>query len=120
MAKRDLTTVVYTDNEGNEYAMKMDAATFAQVGASTAVKVGGTDYDGSPPLPPLPVNLIPRHVIVSNAGDKRRVICLSPDSELFDGTETSINLQQLGSAALAYTRDRANHERWKRRPSSSD
>lgn len=120
MAKRNLTTVVYTDDEGNDYAMKIDAAVFAQVGVSTNVKVGGSDYDGSPPLPPMPTNLIPRSVIVSNAGDKRRVICLESGSELFSGAETTIDLQQLGSAALTYTRVRANHERWKRRGDPTD
>jgi hypothetical protein len=120
MAKRDLTSRVYTDNEGNDYSMKMDAGVATEVGADLSLKVGGSDYDGTPPLPPMPTNLIPRHVIVSNAGDKRRVICLETSAQLFTGVETTITLQQLGSAALVYTRVRANHEKWKRRGDPTD
>jgi hypothetical protein len=121
MALRNLTTVVYTDDEGNDYAMKIDASVFAQLnGGATAPLVGGSDYDGSPPLPPMPTNLKPRHVIVSNAGNKRRVICLSPTSDLFTGAETEIDLQVLGAAANTYTRSRKVSEAWKRRGDPTD
>lgn len=104
MAARNLKAVVYTDDYGNNFATKIDAAIFAQTGTSTAVKVGGSDYDGTPRLAPMPAQLRPRHVIVSAAGrPKRRVVCLSPDSELFDGTESTIDLPDLGGAAVTFT-----------------
>jgi len=103
MAIRDLKAVIYTDDFGRDYACRMDAALFAQVGASTNRKVGGSDYAGTPKLPPMPTNMTPRHVVVSNAGNKRRVVCLEPTAELFDGTETTINLPVLGASAVTYT-----------------
>jgi hypothetical protein len=103
MANRDLKSVIYTDDLGNDYATKMDAAVFAQVGASTDPKVGGADYTGTPRLPPLPRNMKPRYVLCSAAGNKRRVICLTKTADLFTGVETGINLQVLGAAAVAYT-----------------
>jgi hypothetical protein len=120
MAKRDLTTRIYTDDDGNQYAIKIDASVAGQIGVSTNEKVGGSDYTGDPELPAMPVNLKPRHVVVVNAGDFRRVICLELGSELFTGVESTIDLQQLGSAALTYTRHRKNHEEWKRRGSPGD
>lgn len=125
MAKRDMQTVVYTDNDGNDYAMKIDKNVFTQETATPGVKIiGGSDYTGTPRLPAMPVNLIPRHVIVSNGTDKRRVICLEKTAPLFDANHAEatndVSLQQLGSANLVYTVDRANGERWKRRGSSGD
>lgn len=104
MAIRDLKSVVYTDDLGNDYATKIDAAVFAQVGASTNPKVGGVDYTGTPELPPLPRNLKARRALVSAAGNKRRVVCLTADADLFTGVENSINLQVLGAGAVAYAR----------------
>lgn len=104
MAARDLKSVVYTDDYGRDYATKMDASVFAQVGASTDPKVGGSDYAVPPKLPPLPAELKPRHVIVSAAGrPKRRVVCLTKEADLFTGVETTINLPDLGGAAVAFT-----------------
>jgi len=104
MAARDLKAVVYTDDYGRDYATKIDAAVFAQAGASTNPKVGGADYDGTPRLPPLPAQIKPRHVVCSAAGrPKRRVVCLTADADLFTGAETSINLPDLGGAAVAFT-----------------
>jgi hypothetical protein len=104
MAIRDLKSVIYTDEFGRDYACRMDAALFAQVGASTNRKVGGSDYAGTPELPPMPTNMTPRHVLVSNAGNKRRVVCLDPTSELFLGTETTVTLQVVGTTPATYNR----------------
>lgn len=105
MAKRDLKSVIYEDDLGRQYATKIDAAVFAQTGASTAVKVGGADYTGSPELPPLPRGFRPRTVLVSEATHgKRRVVCLTPDSELYLGTESQINLAVLGAASATFNR----------------
>ena len=122
MANRNLTTVVYTDDEGNQYAMKMDAHTFgAELGDPAVKSVGGADYDGDPPLPPMPVNLRPRAVRVSAAGgNKRRVICLEPTAPLFVGTHTTIPLQVLGAADVTYTRVAKVAEQWKRRGDPND
>ena len=104
MAKRDLKSVIYTDDLGNQWATKIDASIFAQTGASTAVKVGGADYTGSPRLPALPRGFRPRVALVSEATHgKRRVVCLTPDSELYQGVENSINLQVLGAASATFT-----------------
>ena len=113
MAVRDLKSVIYTDDFGRDYACRMDAALFAQVGASTARKVGGSDYTGSPKLPPMPTNLIPRHVIVSNAGNKRKAICLTPTAELFTGVESTVTLQVVGTTPATYTAFEAVAERYK-------
>lgn len=112
MAKRDLKSVIYTDDEGNNWATKLDASIFSQAGASTDPKVGGADYTGVPALPALPPNFRPRVAIVSEATHGRRqVVCLSPDSELYTGVETAINLQVLGAAAVAFTRIGKRSER---------
>lgn len=117
MGARNLKAVVYTDDYGNQFATKIDAAIFAQTGASTAVKVGGSDYTGVPALAPLPAQLRQRHVLVSAAGrPKRRVVCLSPDSELFDGTETTIDLPDLGGAAVTFTRYKPKAEEYPSNP----
>lgn len=105
MAKRDLKSVIYTDDLGNNWATKIDAAVFAQAGASTDPKVGGADYTGVPALPALPAGFVPRTALVSEATHgKRRVVCLTPDADLYQGVETAINLQVLGAAAVAFTR----------------
>ena len=115
MALRDLKAVIYTDDKGTDWATAIDAAVFAQTGTSTAVKVGGADYTGTPALRPLPKSIVPRHVVVSASGNKRKVVCLTAGSELFTGTETAINLQVLGASAVAYTRYRAVSEKDKER-----
>jgi len=111
MANRDLKSVIYTADDGRDYATKIDAAVFSQLGADTNPKVGGADYTGSPELPPMPRNLKPRTAKVSNAGNKRRVVCLTPDSSLFLGDETTINLQVLGASAVSYARYGFTQER---------
>lgn len=111
MAARDLKAVIYTDDYGNTFATKTDAAIFAQAGASTDPKIGGADYTGVPELAPMPAQLRPRHVLVSAAGrPKRRVVCLSPDSELYTGVETTIDLKDLGGAAVTFTRYKKHAE----------
>jgi len=112
MAIRDMKSVIYTDDFGRDYSTKMDAAVFAQVGGDAAPKVGGADYAASPKLPPLPSNLKPRHVVVSNAGNKRRVVCLTPTASLFVGGETTINLAVLGASAVTYTAFEAVAEKY--------
>jgi hypothetical protein len=113
VAARDLKSVIYTDDYGRTYATKMDASVFAQVGASTNRKVGGADYAATPKIPAMPAQMRPRHVVVSAAGrPKRRVVCLTPDAELFDGTETTIDLPDLGGAAVTFTVYASNGEEW--------
>ena len=113
MAIRDLKSVIYTDDYGRDYACRMDASVFAQVGGDAANKVGGADYAASPKLPPMPDNLIPRHVVVTNSGNKRKVTCLTPTASLFIGGETTINLPVLGTTAATYTVMEAVAERYK-------
>lgn len=96
MAKRAFTNVVYTDNAGNEFAYKVAADVFAQVGASTAPKIGGRDLaPGDEGLPPMPSNYRPRRVVMRAAGQgERRVVCLSPTADLFatPAVETTLTL----------------------------
>ncbi len=108
----DIKSVVYTTDSGKQYNVGIDAAVFAQVGASTARKVGGADYTGTPALDPMPRNLRPRTVTVSNGSKKRRVLCLTPTAELFTGTETAINLTDGAGATGTYVRYRATGERY--------
>jgi len=112
MAIRDLKSVIYTDDFGNNFATKIDAAVFAQNGGDSAPKVGGADYAAAPKLPPLPSNLKPRHVVVSASGNKRRVVCLTPTASLFTGDETTISLQVLGASAVTYTAFEAVAEKY--------
>jgi hypothetical protein len=105
MATRDLKSVVYSSDDGRDYATKMDASVFGQETTPGTPDVGGADYDGTPELPPLPRSYKPRYVKVSSATHgKRRVICLDTSSDLWTGTVTTINLPVLGAAAVAFTR----------------
>lgn len=109
MAIRDLKAVVYTDDSGKNWATAISADVFAQ--ASGAL-VGGADYTGDPALDPLPRGLIPRSVTVSNAGNKRRVVCLTSSGTLYTGAATTVDLYQIGAAAaVTYTRYKSNRER---------
>lgn len=112
MAVRDLKSVIYTDDAGNDYATKIDAAVFAQVDGSANPLVGGADYTGTPRLPPVPRNLVRRTVSVSAAGNKRRVVCLTKTAPLFTEAESEIDLQVLGGAAVTYTAYGSNPERY--------
>lgn len=123
MALRDMQTVIYTTDKGKQYRTKIDKSVFQQQdAAATGPLVGGADYTGAAWLDPMPVNLIPRHAVVRAAGSARRVILLEPDSPLEVGLagDTTIDLQVLGEAAVTYTVDRVNPERWKRLPSAAD
>lgn len=112
MAARDVQAVVYTTDDGVDYVTGISADVFAQQGVSLNPKVGGADYTGTPALPGMPSNLRPRGVYVTNAARVKFVVCLEKTSELYDGTETSINLLELGSAApLTWTRHKTRGER---------
>lgn len=106
MTARNLQAVVYTADDGTNFQTWMDATVFAQTGTSTNVKVGGSDYDGSPVLMNLRASgLRPRGVYVLNASRRKFVVCLQKGSELYDGTETTVDLLELGSAAaVTFTR----------------
>lgn len=124
MANRDLQTVIYTDDQGHQYRMKIDKFVFQQQTALGVPLVGGSDYTGASLLAPMPTNLRPRHVVVTNAGNKRRVICLSKNAPLYDTNHAEyanqVNLQVLGAAPTAYTTHRINGESYKRAGSKDD
>lgn len=104
MVMRDLKSVIYTDDLGNDYATKIDSTVFAQETTPGTPDVGGEDYTGTPRLPALPRSFRPRAVLVSSATHgKRRVVCLSPSSPLFLGTVSTIELPVLGAAAVTFT-----------------
>jgi hypothetical protein len=110
MALRDLQAVVYTDDEGHQWATAIDAAVFAQRNEDDVPIVGGADYTGSPALEPLPRGLLPRAVYVQRGGNRRKVVCLTADADLYTAAATSVSLQVLGTAAESYTRLRAKRE----------
>lgn len=112
MALRDLKAVVYTDKYGRTYRTRIDAAIFAQVDGSGNPIVGGRDLVAADNIPPMPAQLRPRHVTVSNGTNKRSVVCLSDDAPLYMGAVSTINLQVLGGAAVAYNRIDAKAETW--------
>ena len=113
MAVRDLKAVIYTDDEGNDWATAISADVFAQ---SAGALVGGADYAGTPKLDPLPKGLIPRSVSVSNGGNKRRVVCLTNTGTLYTGAANTVDLAQIGSAtAVTYTVYKINREKDHRR-----
>lgn len=113
MAVRDLKAVVYTDDDGNDWATAIDASVFAQ---GAGALVGGADYTGTPLLDPLPKGLIPRSVSVSAGTNKRKVVCLTTSATLFTGAATTVDLSQIGSAAaVTYTVYKKNRERDHRR-----
>lgn len=112
MAVRDLKSVIYSSDDGRNYATKIDASVFAQEDTPGTPDVGGADYTGSPALPPLPQGYKPRVAKVSSATHgKRKVVCLSTSSPLFVGTVTSIDLPVLGAAAVTFTRYGKTNER---------
>lgn len=118
MALRNLQSVIYTDKYNRTYRTRMDAAVFAQTTGDPAVPiVGGADLTPADNIPEMPAQLRPRHVVVSNGTNKRKVVCLTPDAPLFLGTVTTVNLQVLGGAAVAYARVDGKEEVW---PSVSD
>lgn len=105
MAKRDLKSVIYTSDDARNFATKIDAALFAQVGVSTNPKVGGADYTGTPALTALPAKWRPRAAVVSEATHgKRYVVCLDKDADLYTGVETTVTLAVLGAAPATFTR----------------
>lgn len=117
MTIRDIKAVIYTADDGTAYQIGMDAALFGQAGGvnDPAPKVGGADYTGSPALPPIPRELVPRHVMVSNTGNKRKVVCLESTAGLFTaGGDTTVTLQLLGTTAATYTKYKAVSEHDKR------
>lgn len=117
MAIRDLKAVVYTDDDGNQWATAIDADVFAQNdGGSPSVRlVGGSDYTGSPLLEPIPHGLIPRSVSVSAGSNKRKVVCLDPTAALLAGSASAVSLSVLGGSSVSYTVYKKNRERDHRR-----
>jgi hypothetical protein len=112
VAVRNLKSVIYTDDHGNQFATKIDAALFAQVNGGGAPLIGGEDYAGSPALPAKPRQLRPRTAKVSNAGNKRRIVCLTNDADLYTGVASTINVQVLGGGPDSFTRYGSSAERW--------
>lgn len=111
MSDRNLVSVIYTDDTGVQWITSVDNALWSQTTGDPAVPIiGGARYAGEA-LQELPRNLIRRGVYVDRSGQKRRFVpCLSTDAPLYTGAVTSVNLQQLGGAAAAYTRSRAKRE----------
>lgn len=114
MAIRDLKAVIYHTDKNEDFATAIDSTVFAQNTSGTRF-VGGADYAASPELPPLPRTIVPRHVMVSAAGDKRKVVVLSTDGLLWTGAETTVALPVLGGAAVTYTVYKRVSEHDKRR-----
>lgn len=110
MADRNLVSVIYTDDTGVQWITSVDNALWTQVDGSSNPIIGGARYAGEA-LQELPRNLLRRGVYADRAGQQRRFVpCLTANAPLYTGAVTSVNLQQLGGSAAAYTRSRAKRE----------
>lgn len=110
-----IQAVIYTSDTGKQYVTGMDSEVFAQVGASTNPKVGGADYTGTPALDSLPRGR-PRKVYLQSPGKRPRyLVCLSPDSDLFTGVETTITLEDSDGSSATWTRKGLLNEKIRRR-----
>lgn len=100
----------YTRDDGTtDYRRGAQSAIVSQVGVSTNPKVGGASAAGT--VPQHPAGLKPRVCLVQSAGGlRRRVVCYEVTSELYVGTETTINLDVDGSST-AFTRYGTEGER---------
>lgn len=116
MADRDLKTVLYTDDQGVQWRTKQDAAIIAQQNDLDAPITGAVALNAADDHEEIPRGLKPRGVYVDAAGHKSRfVVCMTKDAPLYHvgGAHdvTSVDLQQLGGAAVTYTRSKAKRER---------
>lgn len=112
MVARDLQAVVYTDDSLQQHVIGMSADVFAQAAGAGGPKVGGADYTGTPQLGGMPRNLKPRGVYVVNGNRTKFVVCLTNNAPLYTGTESTINLLELGSASpLTWTRHKPRGEK---------
>jgi len=111
VADRDLRFVLYTADDGTQYRTKQDAALISQETTGTPI-TGAVEVTGADTHQQLPSLLHPRGVYVRHAGGNQRfVACMTPAALLYLGTVTSVNLQQLGGAAAAYSRHKAKSEK---------
>lgn len=112
MADRDLVFVLYTADDGTQYRTKQDATIIAQEDGGGASITGAVPVTGATTAQELPPNLSPRRVYVRRSGgNQRSVVCMTAGAPLYTGAATTINLQQLGGAAVAYTRHRSSSEK---------
>lgn len=116
MADRDLKTVLYTDDQGIQWRTKQDASIVAQQNDLSDPITGAVVLAGADTHEELPRGLRPRGVYVVASGHKPRfVVCMTPTAPLYHvgGAHdvTSVDLQQLGGAAVTYTRSKAKREK---------
>src|SRR5262249_49338452 len=111
MADRDLRFCLYTADDGTQYRTKQDATIIAQESGGSPI-TGAVEVTGADTHQELPALLKPRRVYVRHSGQNQRsVVCMTSTAALYVGTATSVNLQQLGGAAVAYSRHKAASER---------
>lgn len=111
MADRDLRFVLYTADDGTQYRTKQDALLVAQESGGDPI-TGAVEVTGADTHQEIPALLHPRKVYVRRAGgNQRAVVCMTPTALLYVGTATTVNLQQLGGAAVAYSRHKATSEK---------
>lgn len=111
MADRDLRFVLYTADDGTQYRTKQDATIIAQELTGDPI-TGAVEVTGADSHQELPELLHPRRVYVRKAGSNQRsVVCMTPTAPLYVGTATTVNLQQLGGAAAAYSRHKSSAEK---------
>jgi hypothetical protein len=111
-----IIAVRYTsDRAGQEFITGMNSEITTQLGTSTDPKVGVLGDVSDTGLPALPSSVKPRRVGLKNAAGKwRYVVCLTPDSELYTGVETTLSIEDSDGAASTYTRQRAIGENFGR------
>lgn len=97
MAK-DMCTVKYVDDDGNEWCMFAEKTTIEHAG--NGAKLGAAVTGGS--LPPLPHAIRPRYVWARGAsGVLRKVICYTKTCDMFTVAGTTINMSPYRGSGVA-------------------
>lgn len=111
MPDRNLVLVLYTADDGTQYRTKMDIALVGQQSGGVSL-TGAVQVTTSTTAQEIPELLRPRGVYVRATGSKPRFVpCMTQTAPLYEGTATTVSLQQLGVAPVTYQRHKAKSER---------
>lgn len=117
---KDMVTVKYVDDEGDEYCIWAERTTIEHAG--NGAKLGAAVTGGS--LPPIPGWLKPRYVWATGAGgEQRKVICYTKTCDMFITPATTINMTPYrgsGVADIVFTRGTQSYAERKRHKKLDD
>lgn len=107
MAAVNIKPVLYVDRYGNEYAMGVDAALYAQADGDGDSKLGGPiPATGITGIQKFPAGAKPRRIRVKNpAGKIRYVPVLTTTAELATNPAATVSLEDSNNTATTYTAD---------------